>query len=134
MCWAHDPDTTAGSHADFKVMHDASAELIGPRITRSKCTLGIYCTIKLDGFRMMESSKLIALSQGTCGCTEGPGCVLANIGPEELVNASQVVRYYIKMVAVQKNFDGSETRIETEDELSSYGVYEFHQAPQPTQF
>jgi hypothetical protein len=66
LCWSHD----GGGLADFKVELDADAILRGPFMDNWNCTMGIQCEIVVDGFGLVDTSSIVALSAGDCGAED----------------------------------------------------------------
>ena len=46
---------------------DTDAELIGPYILDFECTLGLPCSLDVDGYDLSDSSSIVVLASGDCG-------------------------------------------------------------------
>ena len=48
-------------------MIDANFEILGPWTNNYTCTLGLPCSVLLQGYRLMPVNQLIILDNGKCG-------------------------------------------------------------------
>jgi hypothetical protein len=67
LCWAHHPRTNPRDLRDYNVQVDPSADLAGPNTRLLECTLGIKCSVALEGYRLGTTNRIVVITNGTCG-------------------------------------------------------------------
>jgi hypothetical protein len=71
LCWGHEPNAVA----DYSIEIDGDAELIGPFTRTFDCTLGLACSVLLEGYRLAATNQLVAITSGACGDADMPGAL-----------------------------------------------------------
>jgi hypothetical protein len=63
LCWGHDPQ----SIEDFIVELEPDVELVGPFGREFECTLGVACSVFVEGYRLAPSNGLVLVWNSSCG-------------------------------------------------------------------